>query len=306
MSFLTFITGSTRSWQPALTVDTTNASYWLNWRVLLCSIWILMSMVFASLLISKHEYRQSSNERSLESQQQEKEPAGVLYEDEVWRPCLKSIHPVWLLGYRVFAFVVLSLMLILNVVVDGGAIFYFYTQWTFTLITIYFALGSLLSMWGCYRYNKNGAGMQFDAENGSSSTTQNINVVNFAKGVELNQENVVRKKAGCLAYTFQIIFQMNAGAVMLTDTVFWFILVPFLVIKAYNLNFLIINMHSINAVFLLGETALNSLRFPWFRIGYFFLWTSTYVLFQWVVHACVSIWWPYPFLDLSSSYAPLW
>ncbi|GER56820.1 sulfite exporter TauE/SafE family protein [Striga asiatica] len=125
MSFLTFITGSTRSWQPALTVDTTNASYWLNWRVLLCSIWILMSMVFASLLISKHEYRQSSNEN-----QQEEEPAGVLYEDEVWRPCLKSINPVWLLGYRVFAFVVLSLMLILNVVVDGGAIFYFYTQYS--------------------------------------------------------------------------------------------------------------------------------------------------------------------------------
>lgn len=30
---------------------------------------------------------------------------------------------------------------------------------------------------------------------------------------------------------------MNAGAVMLTDIVFWFILVPFLAIKDYNLNF---------------------------------------------------------------------
>lgn len=31
--------------------------------------------------------------------------------------------------------------------------------------------------------------------------------------------------------------QINAGAVMLTDCVFWFIIVPFLTIKDYNLNF---------------------------------------------------------------------
>ncbi|XP_028085982.1 uncharacterized protein LOC114286952 [Camellia sinensis] len=93
---------------------------------------------------------------------------------------------------------------------------------------------------------------------------------------------------------------------MLTDCVFWFIIVLFLAIKDYDLNFLIINMHTINAVFLLGDTALNCLRFPWFRIAYFFLWTAVYVMFQWIVHACVSLWWPYPFLDLSSTFAPLW
>ncbi|KAG6390885.1 hypothetical protein SASPL_148630 [Salvia splendens] len=208
MSFLTFITGSTKSWQPAMTVNTTTAAYWLNWRVLLCSLWVLVSMVFASLLISKHECRRSSLENA---ENQEKELPG-------------------------FAFLMLLLMLILNVAVEGGSIFYFYTQGY--------------------------AEEHLDTEHG--------------KGKEQNQQQIVRQEAGCLAYIFQIIFQMNAGAVMLTDSVFWFILVPFL---------LIINMHSINAVFLLGETALNSLRFPWFRIGYFFLWTCAYVLFQWILHA---------------------
>ncbi|MFS8022118.1 hypothetical protein Hanom_Chr16g01435741 [Helianthus anomalus] len=28
--------------------------------------------------------------------------------------------------------------------------------------------------------------------------------------------------------------------------------------------------------------------------------------FQWIVHACVSMWWPNSFLYLSSSYAPIW
>ncbi|KAG6386574.1 hypothetical protein SASPL_151740 [Salvia splendens] len=289
MSFLTFLIGSTKSWQPAITVNTTASSYWLNWRVLLCSLWVLMSMVFASLLISRHECRRNSQENS---NGQERESPGILHEDEVWRPCLRSIHPGWLLAFRVFAFLVLLSMLILNVSVDGGTILYFYTQWTFTLITIYFGLGSLLSIHGCYEYNRGSTEAHHDTERG--------------KGKDPNQHHNVREEAGFLAYAFQIIFQMNAGAVMLTDSVFWFILVPFLVIKDYHFSFLVINMHSINAVFLLGETALNSLRFPWFRIGYFFLWTSVYVLFQWILHACVWIWWPYPILDLSSSYAPLW
>ncbi|KAG6384798.1 hypothetical protein SASPL_153616 [Salvia splendens] len=289
MSFLTFLIGSTKSWQPAMTVNTTASSYWLNWRVLLCSLWVLMSMVFASLLISRHECRRNSQENA---NGQVRESPGILHEDEVWRPCLRSIHPGWLLAFRVFAFLVLLSMLILNVAVDGGTILYFYTQWTFTLITIYFGLGSLLSIRGCYEYNRGSTEAHLDTERG--------------KGKDPNQHHNVREEAGFLAYAFQIIFQMNAGAVMLTDSVFWFILVPFLVIKDYHFSFLIINMHSINAVFLLGETALNSLRFPWFRIGYFFLWTSVYVLFQWILHACVWIWWPYPFLDLSSSYAPLW
>lgn len=86
-----------------------------------------MSMVFASILISKHEYRKKTEEEG-SRENQEEEPAGVLYEDEVWKPCLRSIHPCWLLAFRVFAFVLLLLMLILNVAVDNGSIFFYYTQ----------------------------------------------------------------------------------------------------------------------------------------------------------------------------------
>jgi hypothetical protein len=82
-------------------------------------------------------------------------------------------------------------------------------------------------------------------------------------------------------------------------------------------------MHSINAIFLIGDTALNSLvsscisfstsiivcvsensypsipfvffqPFPWFRMGYFCLWTVTYVIFQWIVHACINLWYNKP------------
>ncbi|XP_031120071.1 uncharacterized protein LOC116023226 [Ipomoea triloba] len=310
---MSFFTGSPKStWQPVTTGDTTTSSYWLNWRVLLCCFWILMSMVFASILITKYEGPRGAKSGSRDRQQQDSPGPGMLYEDEVWRPCLKNVHPGWLLGYRIFAFLVLLLMLILNVTVDGGLIFYFYTQWTFTLITIYFGLGSLLSMYGCYQYHNRISSEthneRFDAEYGSgrpSIYAQHSSTSNAIKYSTAPQEPN-RKVADFWGYVFQIIFQMNAGAVTLTDCVFWFVLVPYLTIKGYNLNFLIINMHTINVVFLLGDTALNCLRFPWFRIGYFFLWTAVYVIFQWAVHACIAIWWPYPFLDLSSPFSPLW
>ncbi|KAA8517068.1 hypothetical protein F0562_017361 [Nyssa sinensis] len=62
------------------------------------------------------------------SREAQKEPAGVLYEDELWRPCLKGIHPAWLLAFHLFAFFVLLILLLLNGAVDDGSIFYFHTQ----------------------------------------------------------------------------------------------------------------------------------------------------------------------------------
>ncbi|KAK7330500.1 hypothetical protein VNO77_24695 [Canavalia gladiata] len=309
-----FVTSSLKgTWQPIMTADTTTQHYWLNWKVLLCAIWVLFSAIFSSLLIWKYEVsRKLARDDNKESQ---KEASPTLYEDETWRPCLKGIHPVWLLGFRVFAFIVLLVLLILSATADGGSIFYFYTQWTFTSITIYFGLGSLLSMHGCYQHHKKASGdkvenVDGDAEQGiydgpSPTLPHSSNPSSHEKGLRAPQEHLVRQPAGTWAYIFQIIFQMNAGAVMLTDCVFWFIIVPFLTVKDYNINLLIVSMHTINAIFLLGDTALNCLRFPWFRIGYFCMWTVTYVIFQWIVHAIVKLWWPYPFLDLSSPYAPL-
>ncbi|PNT70398.1 hypothetical protein BRADI_2g11331v3 [Brachypodium distachyon] len=65
-------------------------------------------------------------------------------------------------------------------------------------------------------------------------------------------------------------------------------------------------MHSFNLVFLLAETALNCLAFPWSGIAYFLLWTCSYVIIQWIVHVCGLTWWPYPFLNPTAPWSPLW
>ncbi|KAH7682884.1 hypothetical protein IHE45_05G148200 [Dioscorea alata] len=292
------------NWPSSMTAeDTTDLHYWLNWRFLLCAIWVLSPMVVASLLISKYEGPDKEKRRGA---------VGNLYADESWRPCLKNLHPAWLLAFRVLAFFLLLPLLIVNVVVDGGGIFYYYTQWTFTLVIVYFGLGSLLSIYGIHQYHNKVGGDKVDHERVDEergtyvAPTNEDNEQCMTKIFPIPREDNAREVAGFWGYAFQIIYQTNAGAVILTDCVFWFILYPFLSMKDHDLNFFLVGMHSINAVFLLGDTFLNSFRFPWFRISYFLIWTSLYVIFQWIVHGCVSLWWPYPFLDLSSDLAPVW
>ncbi|CAM8878398.1 unnamed protein product [Rhodiola kirilowii] len=296
-----------------MTGDTTLPTYWLNWRVLLCVIWVFIVVICAFYTIWKEGNESQSSQRE-NGRMQVNESAVVLYADEAWQPCLRGMNPGWLLAFRVFGFLVLLTVLILNAVVDGPSIFFYYTQWTFVLVTIYFGLGSILSMYGYIEYHATTEN-QVDEEihdtgRGSYHYQQSPSMFtsNTAKNLRpyRQQHPPTRKVAGFWGYAFQIIYQMNAGAVVLTDCVFWFLIVPFLTIKNIKLNFFIINMHSINALFLLGDTALNGLRFPWFRISYFFLWTCIYVVFQWLLHACIWLWWPYPFLDLSSPFSPLW
>ncbi|KAI3713851.1 hypothetical protein L1987_72437 [Smallanthus sonchifolius] len=297
--------------EPLMADDTTDPSYWLNWRFFLCALWIIISMIIISVLIIKYEVF-TKKKTYKEDDELDEDPIGILYEDETWRTSLKSLHPAWLLVYRLFAFGVMLALLVTNLIIEGADTLFFYTQWTFSLVTFYFGLASFHSIYGCYQYwngidddSINNAiidherGTYMAPSEGLSSQSMPINPPNH---ILVN----VRKTAGVWGYIFQIVFQTCSGAVGLTDSVFWFIIYPFLTPAEYNLNFLDVTMHSVNAVLLLIDIVLNRLRFPFFRLAYFGLWTCTFVIFQWIVHACVSMWWPYSFLDLSSPYAPIW
>ncbi|CAN6574984.1 unnamed protein product [Malus baccata var. baccata] len=286
--------------------DTTTLSYWLTWRVLLCAIWVFVPMVIALLMIWKYDGKDHSKSDRRDTQQDISED---FCGDEAWRPCLKEIHPVWLLIYRVISFSLLLATLIIKVAISGSRIFYFYTQWTFTLVTIYFGVGSLLSMYGCFWCKKTSSTRTLgdydhvgtDAENGTY-----IPLENEEKDSSPQDESCLPRAAAKCSRVFEAMFEMSAGAVMLTDCIYWLVIFPFFTIIDYKMSFLTVDMHSINAVLLLGDAMLNCLHVPFVRISYFILWTGVFVIFQWTVHACVSVRWPYPFLDLSSPYAPLW
>ncbi|XP_016503243.1 uncharacterized protein LOC107821303 isoform X3 [Nicotiana tabacum] len=170
--------------------------------------------------------------------------------------------------------------------------------------------GSSLSIYGCIQHRRKGiagakVGCIDEEENDAPTLEKNASLPGVSKDLSSNEETDDREAAGHLGYAFQIIFQICAGAVVLTDCVYWLLIYPFLTPNDYRLQFLVVGMHSVNAITLLGDVILNSLRFPFFRFAYFVLWTCTFVAFQWLVHMCVSKWWPYPFLDISFKYAPL-
>uniref|UniRef100_A0A0E0JV43 Uncharacterized protein n=1 Tax=Oryza punctata TaxID=4537 RepID=A0A0E0JV43_ORYPU len=226
-----FTTGgsSTRSWEPTVTADTSDLHYWMEWRVAVCALSVLACMAVAACLVWRHEgpgadRRPGGAGAGGGGGSKERRRPGVLYDDEAWRPCLRDIHPAWLLGYRLISFFVLLSLLIVIVISDGGTIFYYYTQWTFILVTIYFGLGTALSIYGCSKLaDENVVTARTDMELGS--------YVAHGAGAKpnLNGEDDTGEIAGFWGYLLQIIYQ------------------------------LLIGMHSVNAVFLLGEAALNSL-----------------------------------------------
>ncbi|TKY52421.1 hypothetical protein E2542_SST23943 [Spatholobus suberectus] len=236
---------------------------------------------------------------------------------QLWTSCWRGVHPLWLLATRFLSFLITAVLLSLDVIEYDASIFLYYTEWTFTLVMIYFALGTIISAHGCWQYlNKppfgNGEMAEFlrrDLEE-SKSTNSIVYKEKETKGsIRLQNQYVeeeFKQRVGFWGYLMQITYQTSAGAVILTDIVFWCIIVPFLSIAHFKLNLLMGCMHTLNAVFLLLDTALNNLPFPWFRVAYFVLWSCAYIIFQWVIHACGFTWWPYPFLELNTPWAPVW
>jgi hypothetical protein len=300
-----------------MAVDTTEPEYWLNWRFLLCALWVYSCMALACFLIWKYEGPRSRDSNGDDGGDREEALSragpGVVYLEDCWKPCLEEIHPGWLLAFRLVAFFILASLLLVDIITDGWSIFLYYTQWTFLLVTLYFGLGSLLSVYGCYQYAYKTSGDGSDligsgADRGSYTIapTGESAYNHVTKSPCYSKIHGGQQIAGFWGYLFQIMFQTNAGAVLITDLVFWLILYPFLAHNEYDMNFILIGTHSINVVFLVGDAALNKLHFPWFRIAYFLLWTGLFVNVQWIIHANVSIWWPYPFLDLTFPAAPVW
>nr|GMD22045.1 uncharacterized protein LOC109182898 isoform X1 [Ipomoea batatas] len=254
--------------------------YWLRWQVVVCAlILILPATIALRLLRSRH-----------------KDPIDPSH---FWVPSWRGLHPRWLLFYRAFAFASMAFLLYQTVATFGFFVFFFYTQWTFALVMVYFALGTLVSARGCLWSLRSPFAQCGETDRFMKKDPDETNSHD-------KEQACVEQHLGLSENLMHIVYQTCAGAVMLTDIVFWCLLLPFMTGENFQLTLLIGCMHSVNAIFLFLDSALNKLPFSWYGLVYFILWSCVYVAFQWILHACCYTWWPYPFLDLSTPWAPLW
>ncbi|PIN24555.1 hypothetical protein CDL12_02702 [Handroanthus impetiginosus] len=259
--------------------------FWLQWQVLVSALIFVLPAATAIVLLRK---RGASGGDPVK-------PANL------WAPCWRNLHPRWLLLYRAFAFVAMAFLLYQIVAAFGFFVFFFYTQWTFALVVVYFALATIVSIRGCRIHARKPLAQAGERDN-------------FLKDDSDEKENKLKsyhnptpnEQLGFLGKLLQMVYLTCGGAVMLTDIVFWGLLLPFMAGENFQLTLLIGCMHSVNAVFLIIESALNCMPFTWFGLIYFVLFSCIYGAFQWILHACCLTWWPYPFLDLSTPWAPLW
>ncbi|KAL1827284.1 hypothetical protein ACET3Z_005696 [Daucus carota] len=271
--------------------EATDLDYWLQWQVLVCALIVFIPTIISLNLIIK------TSRRQVKQQQQQ------LKSCDLWLPCWKNLHPKWLLLYRVIAFCFMALLLCQTVVSFGPFICFYYTQWTVALVLVYFAIGVIVSARGCWTYPKEPLANNADREmlvakdysDSAHESTTDIKAVG---------ENSIHQEAGALENLMQSIYHACGGAVMLTDLVFWFLLLPW---GNDSLTMLLGLLHSANVVFLVLDSAFNNHPFPWSRFTYFVLWSCAYIISQWIIHFCgVVTWWPYPFLELDTPWAPAW
>ncbi|KAF3436590.1 hypothetical protein FNV43_RR23682 [Rhamnella rubrinervis] len=277
--------------------------------VSLCgALWVIWSKEGSSSLKDTTDYESLLQEAPLEPDSgvsvTNAVARGHISSSQLWSSCWRGVHPKWLLATRFLSFLIMSGFLAWDVVKWDAIIFTYYTEWTFALVIVYFALGTIVSAYGCWLSSN-----KSPPENGARTEFLRRDFEEVKGTIRLQShhaQEAIQERAGFWGYFMLIAFQTSAGAVILTDVVFWCIIVPFISNSHLGLNLLMGCMHTLNAAFLLLDTALNSLPFPWFRLAYFVIWSCAYVIFQWVIHACGSSWWPYPFLELNTPWAPLW
>ncbi|CAA0824942.1 Unknown protein [Striga hermonthica] len=255
---------------------------WLQWQVPVCALIFILPTAIAIRLLRKRTGGGGGR--------------AAVEPSDLWATCWRSLHPRWLLLYRAFAFLSMAFLLYQTVAAFGFFAFFFYTQWTFALVMVYFALATIVSVPKIHEIEHTRTGEK------DGFLKKNLEEMNYGT----TSATKPTEDLGFMENLLQIVYQTCAGAVMLTDIVFWCVLLPFMTGENFQLTLLIGCMHSINAVFLILESALNSLPFDWFGLVYFILWSCAYIVVQWLLHACCVTWWPYPFLDLSTPWAPVW
>ncbi|MBA0702864.1 hypothetical protein Goari_020631 [Gossypium aridum] len=124
--------------------------------------------------------------------------------------------------------------------------------------TSFLQFGTLLSIYGCYQHHKtNVQHVKLDGEKGYYTPLTDRKDTNVRmKALNLQEQCDVSQAAGIISYLFQVIFQVNSLANPSRFSCDFYIYRQGLIrISVFQMT---VNMHTLNVILLLGDTALNS------------------------------------------------
>ncbi|KAI9914028.1 hypothetical protein PsorP6_005362 [Peronosclerospora sorghi] len=220
------------------------------------------------------------------------EPAAFLHP----RACL-SLRA--LLAYRVSATFFFLFIQLWDVWRSQGQCLAFYTSWNFILQGVYF--------FGAAR--RTGHQVRRRADDRFTRYTALVDEED-GTGSPLSSRRRVLRDSGLHWIDLELLFDVCLATSLLICTVVWTVLYPYAVKSGHPetlLNGVSYCQHGVNVLLL--ELDFFATRHCVSRDAFPLImgWPSIYAVFAWIVHGTVAKgFWPYPFLDLNTPWAPFW
>ncbi|KAG1697016.1 hypothetical protein DVH05_017403 [Phytophthora capsici] len=218
------------------------------------------------------------------------EPAALLQPRSCW-----SLRA--LLAYRAAASTFFLLVQIWDVYRSRGRCMAFYTSWNFILQGVYFAGAA----WRTRRQ------LQLRMDERTASYTA---LVDGEEGSPFKRRKRVLRTSGLNWIDLELLLDVCLAASLLICFVVWAILYPYAVKAGHPeklLNGVSYCQHGANVVLLQIDFFATRHLVSKDALPLIMGWPSVYAVFAWIVHGTVAKgFWPYPFLDLNTPWAPFW
>lgn len=261
----------------------------LSWETILCATEIVAALSVSLYLMYRKAKRDRIDEPSSSS------PTRAKALSPLTQPrSFCSIDA--LLYYRVAALVFYVVVQVYNMYHTRLRCMIFYTSWNFIGQGVYFGIAA----WRTSQVRRS----QQHRQGYTALLEENANSLDGKAHVSL----VATRHRGWIR--FELLLDVCLATSILVTVVVWTILYPYAIkmhVTEMLLNWVSYSQHAINLVILQVDFLCTRHTVSLDALPMLIAWSSIYSIFTWILHGTVAKgFWPYPFLQVDTPWAPLW
>uniref|UniRef100_K3WMT7 Uncharacterized protein n=1 Tax=Globisporangium ultimum (strain ATCC 200006 / CBS 805.95 / DAOM BR144) TaxID=431595 RepID=K3WMT7_GLOUD len=179
----------------------------------------------------------------------------------------------------------------------------FYTSWNFIAQGVYFAIAA----WQTFQVHKQQARI---TRHGYTELLDESTGFLRDPASPTSPALPYRLRRGGRPTRLELVLDVCLATSILISVVVWTILYPYAVKMHYPekiLNWVSYSQHGINLVILQIDFLSTQHRASLHALPLLIAWPSVYSVFTWILHGTIAKgFWPYPFLEVDTLWAPLW